>query len=90
MFPTPKEIVSDEEMDVAFGYANFGPTPKRDVLNEGALKAACGYHNGSTMTAILNELGLTRKSKNPQNRPYLTKKGREYVWSAYGQYGNKV
>ena len=75
-----EEIITDEQLDIAWGYANFGDRSKRDVLKFALLKTSCGYHNGHTANCIIKELGLIGKHM-------LTKKGKEYLWEAFGKYG---
>lgn len=75
---TIEQIVTDEQLDTAFAYANFGKNiTKRDVLKYTLLKTACGFHNGHTADCIANELGLqTKKLK-------LTAKGQDYLYEAF-------
>ena len=75
---TPEEIVSDLEVnDIAYN-ADFGDQTKRQIINRGVLKCACGYYSGSMATFILEQHGLT----NPDNT--LTVKGKAYLWAVYG------
>ena len=71
-------IISDGEMEKAFGYANFGSTPKREVLRNTLLKCVAGYKTGHTAQAIVQELGLVYSSKWA-----LTKRGAKYLFAAY-------
>lgn len=80
----PSDIVSDEEVERVHGNANFGSMPKRDVLNYGTLKTACGFYHGSTSTAICVEHGLITEKTHK-----LTRKGKAYLWSVFGD-SNKV
>jgi hypothetical protein len=57
------EIVSDEEIEAAFGNANFGGSEKTNkgrlgILLEGLGNIAQGYSTGSQMRRIILELGL--------------------------------
>jgi hypothetical protein len=72
-----KEIISDEEIERVHANANFGGMSKRQVVDQGILKCASGYHQGSTSTAILREHGLINKEYG------LTPKGRTYLWAAF-------
>jgi hypothetical protein len=72
-----QEIVTDAELDTAWGSANFGSTPKRDVVKTALLDCLGGYKTGSTATHIMKELGLVSA-----NKWGLTKKGREYLYLA--------
>lgn len=73
-----ENIVTDEQINDAWGNANFGSSPKRDVIANTLLKCASGYITGHTAKCIAEELGLVKSSKWE-----LTKKGKEYLWAAY-------
>ena len=68
------ELITDDEIKTAFGYANFGKgqTP-RELINEGLVKHKAGYETGHTMQCILSELGLISKPKE------LTVMGEKYL-----------
>lgn len=77
-----KEIITDEQIETAWGNANFGDflnTNKRELVNNTLLKCASGYHTGHTAQCIVRELGLVGK------RWALTKKGQQYLYEAYSQ-----
>lgn len=69
-----EQLITDEEITVSFGYANFGKgkTP-RQLVNEGLAKHKVGYETGHTMQCILTELGLISKPKE------LTVMGEKYL-----------
>ena len=48
----PEEIITDEEIERVHANANFGSIGKRQVINQGVLKCACGYYQGHTSTQI--------------------------------------
>lgn len=74
-----EQLISDEQINIAFGYANFGKDiTKREVLNNTLLKCASGYYSGHTASCIVRELGLVKKKCWE-----LTKKGKEYLFVAY-------
>lgn len=73
------DIVSDEELMLAFLNTNFGGFSGREVLRNTLLKCACGYHTGRTARSITEGLGLTNKSWG------LTKKGKAYLFAAYSE-----
>lgn len=77
-----KEIVTDEEMEKAFAFANYGTMPHRDVLKFAVLKYASGFEQGYTSAQIILELGLINSKKK------LTKKGRSYLWAAFSNGSN--
>lgn len=76
----PENIISDEDIERVHANAQYGDTPKRDVVNYGLLKIACGFGNGYTTDTILEEHGLIsgRHGK-------MTLKGRNYLWSVFGR-----
>ena len=76
----PEEIVSDSEIDSAWGNANFGDEPKRSVLADTVLKIASGFHTGKFATEIAKELGLVNASGNQ-----LLKKVRMYLYAAHSK-----
>lgn len=84
------EIISDDEILRVHGHANFGPqmTP-REVVNEGVLKYAFGYHSGHTQLCILMAHGLITKPRPGSYDASLTKKGKRYA-RALGGYQNAV
>lgn len=72
-----EEIITDEEIDRVHANANFGSMGKRQVVNQGVLKCASGYYQGSTYTQIIKEHGLINE------RYKLTPKGKAYLWAAF-------
>lgn len=77
MKQTVEEYVSDEDLNVAFGNADFGNISKRDVVRYSLLKYAAGYSTGHTAKCICKELGLiTDKEK-------LSVTGRRYLYLAF-------
>ena len=78
---TVYEIITDEQINIVWGYADFGPNPdRRKIIASTLLKCASGYHSGSTATHIVHELGLVKKSWK------LSKKGRLYLYAAFEKY----
>lgn len=79
-----EELLTDEQINKAWGYANFGDTPKRDVIKLELLKCASGYYTGHTATCILAELGLTNMPDRTKKKYWkLTQLGREYLYLAF-------
>lgn len=76
-------IVTDEEIEKAWGYANFGSKSKRDVIKHTLLKRASFWHCGHTAAQICIELGLLTKKKK-----MLTQKGGRYLWEAFKEWAN--
>jgi len=72
-----EEIISNDEIERVHANANFGGMDKREVVNQGVLKCASGYYQGSTSTAIIKEHGLI------DDKYELTPKGRMYLWAAF-------
>ena len=71
------KLVSDEELDSAWGNADFGGLERRDVVRHALLKCASGYYQGFTSKQIITALGLITPGY------VLTKKGKEYLWAAF-------
>lgn len=76
---TLQEIISDDELTKAWGYANFGSTPKREVIYDTLKKVAQAWGTGRTAMCIVKELGLT-ESRN--NQIGLSDKGLKYLLAA--------
>jgi len=71
------DIVTDQELDAAWGNADFGQNDKRFIVKQALLKCACGYYSGRTAKHILCELGLTTEQWE------MTPKGRQYLFAAF-------
>ena len=84
-----KKMITDEQLEKTFAYANFGDSTKRDVVRYALMKVACGYHNGHTSQSIINELGLcTKKLIQDDDGEYtkeinLTKAGQQYLYQSF-------
>jgi hypothetical protein len=79
-----KELVTDEEINKAWGNADFGiDLSKRDIINNALLKIACEYMIGSTARYILIELGLIRTT--PSRKYVLTDNGRYYLFKVFSK-----
>ncbi len=77
---TPKEIVTDEEVEKVCVNADFGSSTKREILNQGVLKCACEFYQGSTAEMMLKEHGLINRQGYT-----LTVKGKAYLWAVFGE-----
>lgn len=73
---TVEQLVTDDELDRAWGNANFGGRTKREVVRLGTLKCLAGWHQGFTSKTICTELGLI------DSQYRVTAKGRAYIWLA--------
>lgn len=71
------EEITGQEIEQAFGHANFGGADRRKLLEQGVLKYQAGYRSGSTLTEIMQELGLIGKNFR------VPKKGRRFLYSAF-------
>jgi len=71
------EIVSDSDIDIAWGNSDFGDITRREVIKSSLLKYACGFRTGYTASSILRELLLIT------TRNTITKKGKQYLFAAY-------
>lgn len=77
-FEVPTEPAADE-IDIVWGNADFGSSLSRlDVVKQGVLKCAAGYHQGLTSRQIVTELGLITKKYR------ITKRGRFCLWRWFG------
>lgn len=75
---TLQEMITEEQINDAWGNASFGEDkPKRKVIEQALLKYASRYRTGYTIEQICIELRLiTRKCK-------LTTLGCQYLYEAY-------
>lgn len=76
---TEQELISDAELDKAWGHANFGGMTKREVIRMGTLKCLAGWHQWYTSKTICTELGLIN------DKYKVTAKGRAYLWLAFSK-----
>lgn len=76
------DLVTDEQMHSVFRGTNFGHTDFRGLLAQGCIKALAGWHQGHTITCILEELRLISWSR-PTGKIKVTAKGRHYIWLAF-------
>lgn len=75
---TVEQILSDEQINNAWGNASFGnDVSKRDVVANALLKYASEYGTGYTIEQICRELGLITKQCK------LTTKGKEYLYTHF-------
>lgn len=78
-----RKLVTDEEIDKAWGNANFGSESKRDVIKDALLQLAGDFRTGHTAECILKELGLVGTNIS------LTKKGKRYLFYAFHPKNNQ-
>jgi len=74
-----QQILSDEEINNAWGNASFGELSKRDVVANAVLKYASGYGTGHTVECSCRELGLITKQCN------LSTKGKQYLFAHFSR-----
>lgn len=72
------EHLTDEFIERAFTGTDFGGLDHRKLLEQGCLKAACGFYNGHTLTVIMAQIGLTTKQ-----RGQLTVLGKQFLMEAF-------
>ena len=77
-----KDIVTDKQLDQAWGHSNFGPVSRRDIVRYTLLKYVCDYGSGHTAQCIVKELGLVTGEYR------LTKRGKEYLYEAFRKGSN--
>lgn len=75
-----KSIITTAEIERVHGNARFGNMDKREVVNQGLLKHACGFYQGHTSLQIITDHGLVNGKK---RRGKLTRKGEAYLWAAF-------
>jgi len=76
------DLVSDEQMQAVFDGTSFGHTDFRGLLAQGCIKALAGWHQGHTITSILEELRLITWNRRA-DKIKVTAKGRHYIWLAF-------
>ena len=76
-----QKMVSDKDVTDIFHGTNFGKQrDRRKIIADTLLKFAGGFSSGHTALICCIELGLLLKRKD--NKIFLTKKGRRYLfWS---------
>lgn len=75
----PSEIITDAEIERVHANANFGDTPRREVVNNALLKHSLGYHSGSTANHILADHNLIVSRHAKPCLSTLTSRGKEYL-----------
>lgn len=76
------DLVTDEQMNSSFRYTNFGHNDYRGLLAQGCIKALAGWHQGHTITSILDELRLISWNRHA-DKIKVTAKGRHYIYLAF-------
>jgi hypothetical protein len=71
------KIITDEQIDMAWGSANFLGVSKRRAVNEALLRVACGFSD-YVFACILFKLGLITATEHN-----LTKLGKEYLYEQF-------
>lgn len=71
------DVVTDEEIKIAFLGTNFGTDKLRELLEASVLKKLVQYHCGHTITTIMTRMGLIDKKE------VVTKKGISLIREAY-------
>lgn len=74
-----QHIITDAEIDAAWGNANFGQISKRDLILDTLKKVAQAWNLGHTAMSIVTELGLVEKRNNQIG---LSNKGLMYLLAA--------
>ncbi len=76
------DLVTDEQMQACFNGTNFGHSDFRGLLAQGCIKALAGWHQGHTITCILEELRLISWNRQ-KDKIKISDKGRHYIWLAF-------
>jgi len=79
---TVLDLVPDDQVQSAFNATSFGHTDFRGLLAQGCIKALAGWHQGHTLTCILQELRLISWNRQT-DKIKVTAKGRHYIWLAF-------
>lgn len=74
---TTEQILTDEQLNNAWGNANYGKISKREVVGLALLKYASGDGTGYTIETICRELRLITKQCN------LTTLGKRYLYAHF-------
>ncbi len=74
-----EEILTDRQINDAWGNADFGQVDKRKIIGNALLKYATGRKTGRTIESICLELGLITK------RCALSVKGKIYLFAHFSQ-----
>ena len=72
-----RKMIPYEELNNAFKNTTFGGSSEENLVLDGLLKFMAGYSCGSTLTQILQELGLLTQKRN------ISKKGRLLLFNAF-------
>lgn len=65
---TSEDVVSHNELEIAFLGTNFGGVDHRKLLHASVLKKAMGYHCGWTITRIMERMHLVSPTGNVLKR----------------------
>lgn len=76
------DLVTDDDVELAFLHTNFGHTDFRGLLAQGCIKSLAGWHQGHTLTTILHDLSLINWNRD-KDTIKVTDKGRHYIWLAF-------
>lgn len=77
-----EDLVTDSAVTEAFKNTNFGHDDFRGLLAQGCLKSLAGWHQGHTLTVILDRLGLIKWNRET-DKIKVSAKGRHYIWLAF-------
>ncbi len=72
---------NNEYFEKYFEGTDFGQKDYANMVHEGLMKVACGYHNGLTMENILIKLGYIKVERNSADK--LTVEGKMYLYRVY-------
>jgi len=76
------DLVTEQDMLASFSNTNFGHSDFRGLLSQGCITVLAGWHQGHTITCILEELQLITWNRQ-KGKTKLTAKGGHYVWLAF-------
>lgn len=77
---TPQDLITDVQIDIVCGNANFGDIEKRTVIAQSLLQYACGYSTGKKAKLICAKLGLVHAGSLE-----LTNLGKHYLFASFSK-----
>lgn len=77
---TPQDLITDAQIDIVWGNANFGDIEKRTVIAQSLLRYACGYSTGKTAELICANLGLVHSGSLK-----LKNLGKHYLFASFSK-----
>jgi hypothetical protein len=77
------ELITDEQVLLVHGSADFGNMTPREAIDDGVFKVSMGFGTGHTQYTILREHRLVTKPNKKSYLYSLTQKGKRYLRAMY-------